>query len=91
MKVAFFKKIHGLDKQLPQWFREKFHVFIKYKKGIENALLLPFSNGRTEGLNNKIKGMKRGSFGYRNFYHLCDRIHLIHSFIFSYKLRKKIK
>ena len=83
MKDAFFKKIHGLDKQLPQWFREKFHVFIKYKKGIENALLLPFSNGQTEGLNNKIKVIKRISFGYRNFYHLRDRIYLIQGLVFS--------
>lgn len=72
-----------MDKKLPQWFRTKFNVFNKYKEGITNAFLLPFSNGRTEGLNNKIKVIKRISFGYRNFYHLRDRIYLIQGLVFS--------
>ena len=32
------------------------------------------SNGCVEGTNNKIKVIKRISYGYRNFYHLRSRI-----------------
>nr|WP_200795847.1 transposase [Halolactibacillus halophilus] len=39
-------------------------------------------NGRTEGINNKIKVLNRGAYGYRNFKHYNNRI-LLH---FAYKL-----
>ena len=39
--------------------------------------------GVTKGLNNKIKLIKRISYGYRNFYHLRDRIYIIQDLIFS--------
>ncbi|MDF2606648.1 MAG: hypothetical protein K0S34_843 [Bacillales bacterium] len=79
----FFGTIKNLDKSLPQWFRSKFHIFFKYKEGVENALLMNYSNGRTEGLNNKIKVIKRVSFGYRNFYNFRNRIYLIQGLVFS--------
>ena len=82
-KNNFFKEITNLNKSLPQWFRKKFNTFFKYKQGIENALLLTFSKGKVEGINNKIKLIKRTSFGYRNFYHLRDRIYLIQGLVFS--------
>ncbi|MDE8565289.1 transposase [Anoxybacillus rupiensis] len=31
-----------------------------------SCILLPYSNGRTEGMNNKIKWLKRQGYGYRN-------------------------
>ena len=34
-------------------------------------------------MNNKIKLIKRVSYGYRNFYHLRDRICIIHGLIFA--------
>ena len=80
---CFFKQIDNLDKELPQWFREKFKVFKKYRNGVENAFVLPYSNGITEGINNKIKTIKRVSFGYRNFFNLRDRIYLIQGLVFS--------
>ncbi|MDF2947059.1 MAG: family transposase [Bacillales bacterium] len=60
----FFGAIKNLDRSLPQWFRSKFNIFFKYKEGVENSLLMIYSNGRTEGLNNKIEVIKRVSFGY---------------------------
>ena len=41
---------------------------------VVNAFLLPFSNGFTEGCNNKIKVLKRISYGLRNFERFRVRI-----------------
>ncbi|MDT2564539.1 transposase, partial [Enterococcus avium] len=41
------------------------------------------SNGVTEGLNNKIKLIKRIAFGYRNFYNFRARIYLQQGLIFE--------
>lgn len=44
---------------------------------IKNSLEVPFSNGATEGFNNKIKVLKRVSFGMRNFDNFKARILLL--------------
>lgn len=41
------------------------------------------SNGHLEGINNKIKTIKRSGYGYRNFKHLRARI------LISFKLKEK--
>ena len=41
---------------------------------IRSALIYPYSNGFTEGCNNKIKVLKRVSFGLRNFERFRNRI-----------------
>lgn len=41
---------------------------------ILNAFDCPYSNGFTEGCNNKIKVMKRNAYGYRNFKNFRNRI-----------------
>ena len=43
----------------------------------KNSLQVPYSNGATEGFNNKIKVLKRVSFGIRNFTHFKARIMLL--------------
>ncbi|GGI66829.1 transposase [Enterococcus alcedinis] len=75
--------IQTFDSRLPQWFKKKLRFLNKYKQGIKNAFDLDYSNGVTEGLNNKIKLIKRVSYGYRNFYHLRDRIYIIQGFIYQ--------
>ncbi|QJS98756.1 transposase [Dolosigranulum pigrum] len=45
-----------------------------YRHNIQNSLKYTLSNGCVEGTNNKIKVIKRTSYGYRNFYHLRSRI-----------------
>ncbi|WP_308694484.1 transposase, partial [uncultured Veillonella sp.] len=40
---------------------------------------LPYSNGFTEGCNNKIKVLKRCSFGIRNFHYFRNRILFINA------------
>ncbi|MHC5269740.1 ISL3 family transposase [Enterococcus sp. LJL98] len=81
--VSFFNVIQTLDSRLPQWFKKKLRFLKKYKQGIKNAFDLDYSNGVTEGLNNKIKVIKRVSYGYRNFYHLRDRIYIIQGLIYQ--------
>lgn len=44
---------------------------------IRHALEFPYSNGCTEGTNNKIKTLKRISFGMRNFINFKARIMLL--------------
>lgn len=44
---------------------------------IRNALKVPYSNGPIEGYNNKIKTLKRVSFGFRNFTNFKARILLM--------------
>lgn len=60
-------------------------TYIKYLPYIKNSLTYPFSNGPIEGINNKIKVIKRIAFGYRSFYHLRNRI-LIYSNLTTIKI-----
>src|SRR5699024_11331249 len=40
----------------------------------ERAFIYNLSNGPIEGMNNKIKNIKRSGYGYRNFRNLKQRI-----------------
>lgn len=46
----------------------------KFKEYIKNALENPYSNGCMEGNNNKIKVIKRVSYGYKRFDNFKKRI-----------------
>ncbi|WP_445684044.1 transposase [Ureibacillus sp. FSL W8-0352] len=48
--------------------------YINYVNYVENTLKYDYNNGILEGINNKIKVIKRISFGYRSFYHFRNRI-----------------
>ena len=39
-----------------------------------NSFKVPYTNGYTEGVNNKIKVLKRVAFGVRNFFRFRRRI-----------------
>lgn len=52
-------------------------TYQKYEEYIINALIYPYSNGVVEGINGKIKLIKRIGFGYRNFKNFRLRILLI--------------
>ena len=53
------------------------HTFTYWKDEIIAALRYSYSNGFTEGCNNKIKVLKRVSFGLRNFIRFRTRIFCI--------------
>ena len=46
----------------------------RYMKYIENMFESNITNGVIEGLNNKIKSIKRTAFGYSNFSNFKKRI-----------------
>ncbi|MCZ2491542.1 transposase [Dellaglioa carnosa] len=47
---------------------------IKHKEHIINVISQPYSNATLKGINNKIKVIKRVSFGYRTFNSFRNRI-----------------
>ena len=57
------------------------NTMINWQYGILNSFEYPYTNGFTEGCNNKIKVLKRNAYGYRNFRRFRNRI--LH--IFNYK------
>ena len=56
LKALIPPEMNALVKSFTCWFEE-----------IRRALIYPYSNGFTEGCSNKIKVLKRTSFGLRNF------------------------
>ena len=59
--------------QLKECAKTYHHWYIE----IKNSLEVPYSNGATEGFNNKIKVLKRVSFGMRSFKNFKARIMLL--------------
>ena len=57
------------------------NTLLNWQTGILNTFDVPYSNGFTEGCNNKIKVLKCNAYGYRNFERFRKRI--LHCF--SYK------
>lgn len=49
-------------------------AFTNWTKEILLMFDFPYTNGYTEGMNNKIKVLKRNAFGVRNFYRFRNRI-----------------
>jgi transposase len=47
---------------------------LRYIEYFSNGLKYEYSNGKLEGINNKIKVIKRISFGYRSYLHFRNRI-----------------
>ncbi|TLQ40146.1 transposase, partial [Ruoffia tabacinasalis] len=64
--------------QLPAGLRRVLRSFKKYQTYIHNTFSYPgLTNGPIEGINNKIKVLKRTAYGYRNYSHFRDRILLM--------------
>lgn len=80
---GFQETLKHIDPTFPKAFKKKFQIFYRYHSGIANAFKVKLSNGATEGLNNKIKLIKRIAFGYRNFYNFRARIYLQQGLIFE--------
>ena len=59
---------------LPRKIRTTVQTLVTHRVGINNACFYTLSNGAIEGINNKIKTMKRSGFGYRNYTNLRARI-----------------
>jgi transposase len=55
-------------------FNDCIKAFTNWFDQILNSLDYPYTNGFTEGTNNKIKVLKRNAYGYRNFERFRNRI-----------------
>lgn len=58
-------------------------TMVNWSKGILNSFDCTYTNGFTEGVNNKIKVIKRNAYGYRNFERFRKRI--LHIFNYGKK------
>ena len=54
--------------------KEAITAFTNWKEEICNSKLVKYTNGYTEGCNNKIKVLKRNAYGYKNFERFRNRI-----------------
>lgn len=74
-KVFLFKEFmtYSSNCNLPE-FNKHLQTYFKWHKYIINSFYTNYSNGITEGLNTKIKTLKRVSFGFRNFQNFRLRI-----------------
>ncbi|MEG2235498.1 MAG: ISL3 family transposase [Clostridia bacterium] len=57
-----------------KYFKSTINTFRTWHKYISNSFKYELSNGITEGMNNKIKVLKRISYGFRNFDNFRNRI-----------------
>ena len=74
-KQQLFKEfiIYVDQSNLPE-FQKHLQSYLKWYKYIVNSFYTNYSNGITEGLNTKIKTLKRVSFGFKNFNNFRLRI-----------------
>ena len=74
-KELLFKEfmIYASNCDLPE-FNKHLQTYFKWYKYIINSFYTNYSNGITEGINTKIKTLKRISFGFRNFQNFRLRI-----------------
>ena len=68
--------IRNLESSIPQLV-ECAKTFQHWAYEIKNSLEVPYSNGPIEGTNNKIKALKRTTFGMTNFENFKARIMLL--------------
>ncbi len=65
------KKVHEwfetVDLNMPHQFSKSKKTIINWLPYILNSIKYKYTNGFTEGFNNKIKVLKRISYGFRNF------------------------
>ena len=79
-------------RQLPPGLKRILRTFNKSLDMIRNTCEYPeLSNGPLEGINNKIKVLKRNAYGYRNYNHFRNRILLISRLYVSGRHKKGTK
>ena len=76
-KKNFNHFIQSVDKNLKNssgFILTALNTFKEYLSHIANSLTYDYSNGGLEGINNKIKVLKRIAYGYRSFVNFRNRI-----------------
>ena len=82
VKLLYYEPVMSdtIDSRLKD-YQDCVTTFQNWSKSIFNTFDYPYTNGFTEGCNNKIKVLKRNAYGYRNFNRFRKRI--LH--MFNYK------
>lgn len=73
-RTAFREWIKAAESSSIPEFEKCAKTYRNWSRGILNAFKYKYTNGPTEGYNNKIKVLKRTSFGMRNFKRFRTRI-----------------
>lgn len=76
-----------LPKTISSYMKTSIRTLRKHAPYIQNTFTYPYSNGRIEGINNKIKVLNKVAYGYRSFNSYKSRI-ILH---FNLKPRNKQK
>ncbi|GEK35604.1 hypothetical protein KSI01_31370 [Kurthia sibirica] len=63
-----------LEEGVSNDFKRSIRTLTYHVPSIENSFIYPFSNGKIEGIHNKIKVLNRIAYGYQNFNHYRQRI-----------------
>lgn len=71
---AFITRLNAPPVQLSHYMKTSSKTLKKYTSAIRNTFIYAFSNGPLEGINNKIKVIKRIAFGFRSFTSFRNRI-----------------
>ena len=75
---------------ISSYIKVSLNTFKKFKPYIINAVKYKYTNGVIEGINNKIKAIKRVAFGYLSFFNFRNRILIMNHLIYI-KKRCRIK
>lgn len=59
-------------------------TFLRHWEGLVNYFKHPITNGKTEGINNKIKTMKRQAYGFRDMEYFKLRLYSLHKVRYSF-------
>jgi transposase len=59
-------------------------TFLRYWEGLVSYFKHPITNGKTEGVNNKIKTMKRQAYGFRDMEYFKLRLYSLHKVRYSF-------
>lgn len=73
------RALKSRQKNVSSYMKTSIRTIMKYIDYVENTLKYDFNNGVLEGINNKIKVIKRIAFGYRCFYNFKNRILITHN------------
>ena len=73
-RISFWDWIKAAEKSGIAEFEKCAKTYRTWSKGILNAFKYKYTNGPTEGFNNKIKVLKRTCYGIRNFKRFRTRI-----------------
>jgi transposase len=59
-------------------------TLLRHWQGLVNYFSHPITNGKTEGINNKIKTMKRQAYGFRDMEYFKLRLYNLHKVRYSF-------